>query len=203
MTDLWIASDWHLGPDSPPTHGRLALAFLDRSESLPLTAATRLTLVAVGKAAAPMAADDPLGALVADIPPLEFAEEDTDKQVRAVPTKGERDIHHQLESLRTMAAGGSGRMAAVKLSKGPTKEVEKRLQDMLVPEKDARLEVRRKASVEVPAKALRNASTVTLQLLLERAGGEPEAYEAVSIKLVGNKKLSRLTLHVELDVKGS
>jgi hypothetical protein len=153
--------------------------------------------------AAPVLAEDPLGGLVTDISPLEFAEEDTDKHVRAVPTKGEKDIHRELESLRTMAAGGSGRVAAVKLPTGPTKEVQRRLQDMLVPEKDARLEVRRKASVEVPAKALRNASTVTLQLLLERAGGEPEAYEAVSIKLVGNKKLSRLTLHVELDVKGS
>jgi UDP-2,3-diacylglucosamine pyrophosphatase LpxH len=29
MTDLWIASDWHLGPDSPPAHGRLALEFLE------------------------------------------------------------------------------------------------------------------------------------------------------------------------------
>ena len=31
MSDLWIASDWHLGPDSPPAHGRLALAFLERA----------------------------------------------------------------------------------------------------------------------------------------------------------------------------
>ncbi len=33
MTDLWIASDWHLGPDSPPVHGRLALAFLERARA--------------------------------------------------------------------------------------------------------------------------------------------------------------------------
>jgi UDP-2,3-diacylglucosamine pyrophosphatase LpxH len=33
MTDLWIASDWHLGPGSPPIHGRLALAFLDRARA--------------------------------------------------------------------------------------------------------------------------------------------------------------------------
>jgi UDP-2,3-diacylglucosamine pyrophosphatase LpxH len=31
MSDLWIASDWHLGPRSPPVHGRLALAFLERA----------------------------------------------------------------------------------------------------------------------------------------------------------------------------
>jgi UDP-2,3-diacylglucosamine pyrophosphatase LpxH len=33
MTDLWIASDWHLGPDSPPAHGRMALAFLERARA--------------------------------------------------------------------------------------------------------------------------------------------------------------------------
>jgi UDP-2,3-diacylglucosamine pyrophosphatase LpxH len=33
VTALWIASDWHLGPDSPPSHGRLAAAFLARAQA--------------------------------------------------------------------------------------------------------------------------------------------------------------------------
>lgn len=33
MTDLWIASDWHLGPDVPAAHARLALAFLERARA--------------------------------------------------------------------------------------------------------------------------------------------------------------------------
>jgi UDP-2,3-diacylglucosamine pyrophosphatase LpxH len=33
VTPLWIASDWHLGPRSPPVHGRLALAFLARASA--------------------------------------------------------------------------------------------------------------------------------------------------------------------------
>jgi UDP-2,3-diacylglucosamine pyrophosphatase LpxH len=33
MTDLWIASDWHLGPQSPAVHGRLALAFLESAQA--------------------------------------------------------------------------------------------------------------------------------------------------------------------------
>jgi len=33
MKDLWIASDWHLGPDSPPAHGRRALVFLERARA--------------------------------------------------------------------------------------------------------------------------------------------------------------------------
>jgi UDP-2,3-diacylglucosamine pyrophosphatase LpxH len=33
MTPLWIASDWHLGPESPPAQGRLALEFLARAQA--------------------------------------------------------------------------------------------------------------------------------------------------------------------------
>jgi UDP-2,3-diacylglucosamine pyrophosphatase LpxH len=33
VTDLWIASDWHLGPGSPPVHARLALAFLEQARA--------------------------------------------------------------------------------------------------------------------------------------------------------------------------
>ena len=29
MSELWIASDWHLAPDSPAAHGRLARTFLE------------------------------------------------------------------------------------------------------------------------------------------------------------------------------
>lgn len=31
MIPVWIASDWHLAPESPPRHGALARAFLDRA----------------------------------------------------------------------------------------------------------------------------------------------------------------------------
>jgi predicted phosphodiesterase len=31
VTPVWIASDWHLSPRSPPEHARLAKAFLDRA----------------------------------------------------------------------------------------------------------------------------------------------------------------------------
>lgn len=31
MAGVWISSDWHLGPLSPPSHGALALAFLARA----------------------------------------------------------------------------------------------------------------------------------------------------------------------------
>lgn len=33
MTELWIAGDWHLGPESPRVHARLALAFLEAART--------------------------------------------------------------------------------------------------------------------------------------------------------------------------
>lgn len=33
MTELWIASDWHLGPASPPVHVQLAMAFLEQARA--------------------------------------------------------------------------------------------------------------------------------------------------------------------------
>jgi UDP-2,3-diacylglucosamine pyrophosphatase LpxH len=33
VSELWIASDWHLAPGSPAEHGRLALAFLERARA--------------------------------------------------------------------------------------------------------------------------------------------------------------------------
>jgi len=33
VSETWIASDWHLGPDSPAAHGRLARAFLAQAQA--------------------------------------------------------------------------------------------------------------------------------------------------------------------------
>lgn len=152
-------------------------------------------------AAAP---DDPLAALVPDLPAVEFAEEDTDKhQVRAVETKGKKDIHRELAALRTLASGGSGKFPTIKAQKAgaPSAEVEKRLHDMLVPEREKQ-EVRRKAALDIPGALLRQSSDVSVQLVFDQPGKEPQAFEAVGVKLVGNRKLGRLTLHLEIDVKG-
>ena len=152
-------------------------------------------------AAAP---DDPLAALVPDLAAVEFAEEDTDKhEVRAVATKANKDITQELAALRTLAVGGSGKFPAAKAAKasGPSAAVEKRLHDMLVPEREKQ-EVRRKTALEVPGALLRQASDLNVQLVFDQPGKEPQAFEAVAVKLVGNRKLGRLTLHLEIDVKG-
>ena len=156
--------------------------------------------------AVPAARSAPGGHALADLVPdppadevaLEFAEEDTEKhQVRAVPTKGRVDIHQELEKLRTMAAAPAPRHAA-----RASREVERRLQDLLVPEQGARQEIKRKASVEVPAALLKDASAVKIHLGLDAGGEEESVPEALTVKLSGNGRLERLTLRLDLEIKG-
>jgi hypothetical protein len=152
--------------------------------------------------AAPPSAD-PLAALLGDAPAgeeirVEFAEEDTDKHVRVVPTKAGVDIQQELEKLRTLTTGGSGRGPAA-----TTSEVDQRLQEMLVPGRASRQELKRKAAVSVPARFLKNAARLTLHLEFEQDGSEGhQARDVVRVSLAGGKRLERLLLHLDLDVKG-
>jgi small GTP-binding protein len=143
-----------------------------------------------------------LADLVPDTPAedlaLEFAEEDTEKhQVRAVPTKGRVDIHQELENLRAMAAAPAPRQAS-----RASREVERRLQDLLVADQGSRQDIKRKASVEVPASLLKDASALKIHLGLDVGGGEESVPEAVTVKLPANRRLERLTLHLDLEIKG-
>ncbi len=152
---------------------------------------------------APVPDEDPLKHLV---PPesdeplhVEFAEEDTDKhRVRAVPTKGNFDIQKELESLRAMALSGPAKAATA--VRDPV--VDKLFQDLMVSDKDARQEVKRKASVEVPARYLKNLSDLRLQLVFEHDGKKEVLEDALAVKLVGTRRLERLTLRLDLELKG-
>lgn len=145
---------------------------------------------------------DPLAALLPDSPhediKVEFAEADTDEHVRPVETKGVVDIHQELESLRTLASTGATNKAGAPRGKN----AEQRLQDMLVADRDARQELKRKASVDVPASLLKGATKVSVHLAFEVGGQEELVRDVVQVALVGNKRLERLLLHLDLDVKG-
>ncbi len=166
----------------------------------PLVPAAALPATVSPPSARPSA--NPLADLVADLPaeeiPVEFAEEDNEKHVRPVETKGQVDIHQELEKLRTMTSGGTTKSAQ---ASGPSKDVERRLQDMLGPERDTRQEVKRKASLDVPGRLLKGATEMKLHLGFDGAGGEEIVRDTVTIKLVGNKRLERLTLHIDLELK--
>src|SRR5262245_11791297 len=152
---------------------------------------------------------DPLAALVADPPtaedlPVEFAEEDTGRhKVRPVATKAQVDIHHELEKLRTLtstpkARGGAGAHAG----DVERRVMERRIQDILVLDRDARQEVKRKMSVEVLQDVLKSSTGLRLHLALDSPEGEHVVKDTLTVKLVGNRKLERLTLHLEIELKG-
>jgi len=139
---------------------------------------------------------DPLASLVTG-PEVEFAVEDTDKHVIPLQTKGRVDIGQELEKLRAMTTAAPARP-----SRSPASQaLEKRLQD-LVPSQSARQEVRRKASLEVPGRLLKGASSMRIHLGFDGEGDEEMVRDAVTVTLVGNRRLERLTLHIELDIKG-
>jgi signal recognition particle receptor subunit beta len=150
---------------------------------------------------APVVDQNPLLELVGDVPAeVEFAEQDTSKMsVRAVETRAVGDIHDQLEKLRTIAATPTPRAVA---GASPTKDLEKRLANMLTPETGAHQEVKRKAGLEIPAKLLKGASGVKIQLVFDGEGAADYTVEAVNVRLVGNRRLERLLLRLDLEVKG-
>jgi hypothetical protein len=181
------------------TISRLAVSSVRKK----ITDDTRLKAAApaphAGSGPASSTSSHALSDLVPDPPDagLEFAEEDTDKHVRAVRTKGRVDIHEELEKLRTMAASPAPRHAS-----RTSRDVERRLQDILGPEQGARQEIKRKASVEVPASLLKEASVLKIHLGLDVDGSEESVPEAVIVKLSGNQRLERLTLRLDLEIKG-
>jgi signal recognition particle receptor subunit beta len=129
---------------------------------------------------------------------LEFAEEDTDQhEVRAVPIKGQNDILRELENLRTVTAA-----PALAPRPARSREIEKRLQDMLTPDTASRQEVKRKASMEVPAELLKGTGDLKIHLGFEGEDGEEVVREALTVRLGANRKLERLTLHIDLEIKG-
>jgi signal recognition particle receptor subunit beta len=127
---------------------------------------------------------------------VEFPEEDTGKhEVRAVPTKGSLDIQAELERLRAMT--GSRPPTPVRSAAA----VDRRLQELLISERESRHELKRKAGIEVPGDVLRTASGLRLHLVFERDGGEEVVQDVAAFKLVGNKRLQTLLLRLDLELK--
>ena len=132
---------------------------------------------------------------------LEFAEEDTGRHaVRPVETRGHLDIQKQLEELRTMASAGPSRVGRMAHADG-FRGVERRLQDILISERDSRPEVKRKASLEVPADLLRGSAAMRIHVAFDGPSGEEVVRDAVTVKLSGNRRIERLTLHLDLELK--
>ncbi len=145
-------------------------------------------------------AANPLEGLVAaggeEPPAVEFAQEDTGKHVVPVKTKGHVDIQDELAKLRTLTAAPAPRARPA-----ASRDLEKRLHDVLGDATTRHHEVKRKAALDVPADLLKGASSVRIQLVFTGQGGGEETHEALDLTLPANRRLDRLTLHLDLDVR--
>jgi signal recognition particle receptor subunit beta len=150
-----------------------------------------------GSARAPVSAIEALVSTPEEITGVEFAQEDTGKHVVPVKTKGDFDIHRELEKLRTLT-GAPGRPMPTPAG---GHEVERRLKDMLSSDQDVRQQVKRKASVEVPNALLKLSPLVKVQLAFTNDHGEEVVHDAVVVPLGGNRRLEWLALQLEIDVK--
>jgi signal recognition particle receptor subunit beta len=131
---------------------------------------------------------------------LEFAEEAAGEQaVRAVKTKGALDIQAELEKLR-MITLAPPRPAPPPADSPGRNAIEKRLQDM-IGTYGARQDIKRKASIEVPNGLLKESGNLRVHLAFDGPGPEEIVRDAVIIRLGGNRKLERLTLHIDLEVR--
>jgi hypothetical protein len=129
---------------------------------------------------------------------VEFAEEDTDKlKVRAVKTHGTLDIGQELEKLRAITADSK--------LKAPTavkdREVDKLFKDLVPGKSDSEQEVVRKVALDVPDHLLKGLTDLRIHLGFDRNGREEIQRDAVRITLVRSRKLQRLRVQLDLELK--
>jgi signal recognition particle receptor subunit beta len=130
---------------------------------------------------------------------VEFAEEDTDKlRVRPVRTRGSLDIGKELEKLRAITA--ESKMKAPTAVKD--RDVDKLFRDLMSPGGETSQEIARKTSLDVPEHLLKGLTDLRIHLGFDRDGREEILRDAVRVTLVRTRRLNRLHLQLDLDLKG-
>jgi signal recognition particle receptor subunit beta len=169
----------------------------------PASAAPAAAVPATAKPGAAAAAASDTGKTPTDpslLEPLqvEFAEEDTDKlKVRAVKTHGMLDLGQELEKLRAITTDAK--------LKAPTavkdREVDKLFKDLVPGSRDSDQELSRKVALDVPEHLLRGLTDLRIHLGFDRDGREEIQRDAVRVTLVRTRKLQRLRLQLDLELK--
>jgi signal recognition particle receptor subunit beta len=130
---------------------------------------------------------------------VDFAEEDTDKlQVRAVKMRGSVDLGQELEKLRALTTDAKLKNASTAVR---DREVDKLFKEIDPGAKDADQEVARQVSLEVPDHLLRGLTDLRIHLGFDRSGREEIQRDAVRITLVRTRRLQRLRLMLDLELK--
>ncbi len=125
------------------------------------------------------AGHDSLEQLVGAVPPVEFAVNTADgSEPHVLRTRLPVDIQRELETLRVQA-------------QAPAQPPR------------AKLELRRRATIEVPAMLLEGCTTLNVHLgLAGQGGGEQLLRDVANLKLDAGTAMDQLTLHLELELKG-
>jgi len=129
---------------------------------------------------------------------VEFAEEDTDKlKLRAVKTRGSLDLGQELEKLRAIASAARVRApTAVR-----DREVDRLFKELVPGASESDQEVARKVSLDVPEHLLKGLTDLRIHLGFDRNGREEVQRDAVRVTLVRTRKLQRLRLQLDLELK--
>jgi signal recognition particle receptor subunit beta len=130
---------------------------------------------------------------------VEFAEEDTDKlKVRPVRTRGSLDIGKELEKLRAITA--ESKMKAPTAVKD--RDVDRLFRNLVASGGGDDQEIERRASLEVPEHLLKGLTDLRIHLGFDRDGREEILRDAVRVTLVRTRRLNRLRLQLDLELKG-
>ena len=78
------------------------------------------------------------------------------------------------------------------------RELVQRVEDLAGPDRDQRHELRRRATLDVPAALLKSPSDLRLRLSFVRGDGREEG--GILIKLTDGRRLERLILHLDLEL---
>jgi signal recognition particle receptor subunit beta len=129
---------------------------------------------------------------------VEFAEEDTDKlKVRPVRTRGSLDIGKELEKLRAITAESKMKTpTAVK-----DRDVDRLFRDLVTTGGETGQEVTRRASLDLPGHLLKGLTDLRIHLGFDRDGREEILRDAVRVTLVRTRRLNRLRLQLDLEMK--
>jgi len=154
------------------------------------------------------AGEHALSTLIPEAPPeehghleVDFAEEDTGKySVRRVTVLAPVDIQAELAKLRRMTTSAAPQRRAPTVVR---RELDRQVEDLAGSNLDRRQELRRKASLEVPAALLKRPSDLRVRVAFVGADGQEEAQGGgVTVKLKGGRRLERVTLHLDLELRG-
>ena len=134
--------------------------------------------------------------------PLEFAEaSDSTTALKPVGTRAPMDIQRELEALRALALGKSPAAPQALTVPLPPIRPEARLDEIVAATDDGRLEVRRRAVVDVPSALLKPGASLRVQVIIDGPDGPVTSSTGIEVRLPAGRRTDRVILHADVELK--